>query len=131
MLKYTISRWYIFSDGSVWFMDNLLCLCDVRKGRSYVNANVYIFSISSNGQSYLKYYFLCHRSSPTKRFSQVLIPKSLFSIFIHQNTKITTGFNIHVILEERPKTLLKMFLIDVGRLTLPGCPQDVILEHIF
>ena len=131
MLKYTISLWYIFPDGSVWFMDILLCLCYVWKGRSYVNANVYVSSISSNGQFFLKYYFLCHRSSPSKRFSQVSIATSLFSIFIHQNTKITTGFNIHVILEERPKILLKIFFVDVDRLTLPGCPQDVILEHIF
>ena len=31
---------YIFPDGSVWFMENLLCLCDIRKGASYVNVNV-------------------------------------------------------------------------------------------
>ena len=42
-----------------------------------------------------------------------------------------TGFNIYNILEERPKALLKMFLIEVDRLTLPRCPQDVIFEHVF
>ena len=62
---------------------------------------------------------------------EVLIATSLFSIFIHQNTKITTGLNIYHILEERPKALLKMFLIDVDRLTLPRRSQDVIFEYIF
>ena len=42
-----------------------------------------------------------------------------------------TGSNIYNILEERPKTLLKMLLINVDRLTLPRRPQDVIFEHIF
>ena len=46
-----------------WFMDNLLCLCDVWKGQSYVNANVSISSIFNNGQFYLKYYFLRHWNS--------------------------------------------------------------------
>ena len=35
---------------SKWFMDNLLCLFDVWKLRSYANAN---FSIFNNGQFYL------------------------------------------------------------------------------
>ena len=53
-LNFTVSRCYIFPDGSVWLMDNLLCLCDVWKGRSYVNSNVSISSIFNNGQFYLK-----------------------------------------------------------------------------
>ena len=53
-LKYSISRCYIFSNGSVWFMDNLLCLCDAWKGRSYVNTNAFVSSIFNNGQFYLK-----------------------------------------------------------------------------
>ena len=52
--NFTVSRCYIFPDGSVWLMDNLLCLCDVWKGRSYVNSNVSISSIFNNGQFYLK-----------------------------------------------------------------------------
>ena len=58
-----------FPDGSAWFMDNLLCLCDVWKGRSYVNANVSVSSIFSNGQFCLKCCFLRHRNSSSKRFS--------------------------------------------------------------
>ena len=66
---------------------------------------------------------------PSRRDS-VSLARSLFSIFIHRNIKSTTGLNIYRILEERPGALLKMFLIDVNRLTLPTCPQDVIFEHI-
>ena len=46
----------IFPDGSFWLVDNLLCLCDLWKGRSYVNSNVSVHSIFNNGQFYLKYY---------------------------------------------------------------------------
>ena len=60
---------------------------------------------------------------------KVLIATSLFSIFIHRNTK--NRLNICSILEERPNALLKMFLIDVDRLTLPRRTQEVIFEHIF
>ena len=59
----------IFFQMAVWFMDNLLCLCDVWKGRSYVNTNVSVSSIFSNGQFYLKYFFLLQRKSSWKRFS--------------------------------------------------------------
>ena len=41
------------------------------------------------------------------------------------------GLDIYSILEERPKALLKIFLIDVDRLTLLKRPPDVIFEHIF
>ena len=96
-----------------WFMDSSLCHCDVWKGQSYVNANVSVYSIFKNGHFYLKYYFPCHRKSPSKRFNQVSIATCLFSIFIHKNTKNTIGLNIYSnsILEERSKALLKMFLI--------------------
>ena len=57
---------------------------------------------------------------------------SLFSVFIHQNTKSTTyRFNIYNILEELPKTFLKIFLIDIDRLTLRIRPQNVIFDNIF
>ena len=56
---------------------------------------------------------------------------SLFSIFIHQNTRRTAGFNIFSILKERFKALLKVFLIDFDSLTLQRRPQKVIFEHIF
>ena len=97
----------------------------------YVNANVSVSSVLINGQFYLNYYFLHHRNSSSKRFSQMSIATSLFLMFIHQNTKSTTGLNIYNHLQERPKALLKMSLIDVNRLTLPGRPQNAIFEHIF
>ena len=92
-------------------MDNLLCLCDVWKGCRYLNANVFVSSMFNKCQFYVKYYFLHHRNSPWKRFNYVLIAKSLFSFFIHQNTKSNTGLNTYSILEERLKVLLKMFLL--------------------
>ena len=68
---------------------------------------------------------------PSMRFNLVSIATSLFSIFNHQNTKSVTVLYIYSILEERPKTPLKIFLIDVDRLTLTRSPQDVIFEQIF
>ena len=67
--KCVTSRCYLFQNGSVWFMGNLLCLCDMWKGRSYENVNVSVSSIFSNGQFYLKYYVFRHRNSSSKRFS--------------------------------------------------------------
>ena len=58
------------------------------------------------------------------------IATSLFSVFIHQNIKSTTGLNIYSILEERPKAPLKIILIDVDRLMLPRRPENLIFEHI-
>ena len=132
-LKYSIPRCYIFPNGSVWFIDNLLCLSDVWKGRSYVNANVSVSvsSIFSSCEFYLKYYFLRHRNSSSKRFNYVSIATPLFSVFIQQNTKSTTGPNIYSFPEELPKAFIEMFLTEVNRLTLPRCSQDVIFKHIF
>ena len=53
---------YIFPNGSAWFIDSLLCLCNMWKCRSYANDNAYVSSILSNGQLSLKYYFLRHRN---------------------------------------------------------------------
>ena len=75
--------------ASVWFMGNLTCICDMWKGRSYVNANGSVSSIFQNGQLFLKYHFLYHRSFRLKRFSYVWIAASLFAILIYQNTKNT------------------------------------------
>ena len=66
-LKYAISRCYIFLDGSVWFLDNLLRLCDLWKGRSGVNGNVFLSPIFKNGHFCLKCHFLCHRNFPRRR----------------------------------------------------------------
>ena len=80
-MKYTIYRCYIFPDGSVWLIDNLLCLCDVWKGRSYVNSNVSVSSIFSNGQFYRNYYFVHPSLRDPTNFTKML--KSLqFFIFI-------------------------------------------------
>ena len=106
-------------------MDNLLYICDVRNGRSYINANVSVSTIFNNGQFFLKYYFLHDRISPLEEIQLVSITTSLFSIFIHQNTKGATVLYIYSILKERPKALLK------NRLALPIHPQGVIFEHIF
>ena len=99
--------------------------------RLVVNATVSVSSILNNGQFYLKYYFLRRRNFSFKRFSKVSIATSLFSNFIHQNTKSTTGVNIYSILEERSKALLKMCLIEVDRDVLTRRHQDVIFDHIF
>ena len=107
-MKYAISFCYIFPYSSVWFMDNLLCLCNVWKGWSYANADVSVWRIFINGQFYLKYYFLRHRNSPSKRFIKLSTATSLFSILIHQNTKSTTGLNIYSILEDPLKALLNV-----------------------
>ena len=45
------------------------------------------------------------------------------SIFIHQNSKRTAVLYISKKLEERPKALLKMLLIDADRVMLPRRPQ--------
>ena len=62
-------------------------------------------------------------------------PRSFKQVQLKGSAKILkvlhTGFNICNILEERPKGLLNMFLIDVNRLTLPKPPQDQIFENIF
>ena len=82
-----------FSDGSVWLMDNFLCFYDVWIGQSYANFNVSVSSIFSNGQFYLKHYFLHHRNLfPLKRFSQVSIARSPFSFF----TKILKRFQFFI-----------------------------------
>ena len=55
---------------------------------------------------------------------------SLCSIFIQDNTESTIFVYIFSILEERLNTLLKLFLVDIDRLTLLRCLQDVIFEDI-
>ena len=59
-----------------------------------------------------------------------VINHSWSAVFIHQNTKSCACLNIYSILEKCSKALLKIFLIDVGRSTLPGRPQDFIFKHI-
>ena len=62
---------------------------------------------------FLSIVFSVTEVSPSKRFSSVWIAMSVFSIFIHQNTKSTTILCIYNILEERLKVPSKIFLIDV------------------
>ena len=51
--------------------------------------------------------------SRSKKFSSMWIAMSLFSIFLHQNTKSTTVLCIYNILVERLKAPWKICLIDV------------------
>ena len=67
--------------------------------------------------------FFITKIPPLKRFSKVSVATSLFSIFIQQNAKRTIVLYICKILEECPKALLNMFLIDVVRVMLPRRPQ--------
>ena len=106
-MKYAISSCYIFQGGFFWFMDNLLCLCDVWKCASDVNANISVSSIFSSGQFHLKYYFLRHRSSLLKEI-QLSVNCYVSILNFHQSTKTTTVFYIYNILEECCKALLKI-----------------------
>ena len=62
--------------------------------------------------------------------SQLLRLYSQFSL-IKILKALHTNLNIYSILEKRLKALLKMFLIEVERLTLLRRPQEVIFERIF
>ena len=112
-------------------MDNLLCLFDVWKGQSYVNANIFVSSIFSMVSCIVSTTFSVKEIPLEEIHLNVNCQTSPFSIFIHQNTKSTTGLDIYNILEENCKALLNMFVIDVDRVTLPRRPQDVIFEYIF
>ena len=92
-------------------MDNLLCLCDVWKGRSYVNSNVSVFSTFNNGQFYLKYYFLHHRTTPALKEIQLSVNCYVSVLIFHKNAKtITVPYNYN--------TWGNVLLIDVNRLKL-------------
>ena len=83
-------------------------------------------------QYYIKYYDLCHSNYPLEKIQlSVNCYLSLSSVFIHQNDTSTTVFYVYSILEERPKALLKMFIIAEDRLMLPIRSQDIIFQHIF
>ena len=66
-----------------------LCLVDGQLAVSllrvkclpFVNANVSVVLIFNNSQLYRKYYFLCYRNSPLKRFSFVSILLRFYSQF--------------------------------------------------
>ena len=55
----------------------------------------------------------------------------LLQIFIYQNSKSIIGLDIYSLLEESVEVLLKMFLINVDKLTLPRRPQNVIFKNMF
>ena len=91
----TAECWYIIgctsegsvrsTDGSLLFMNNLVCLCDVWKGRPYVNAKASLSSIFNIGQSYLNLLLSLSQKSPTqwdsakcqllRLYSQFSLPK--------------------------------------------------------
>ena len=90
--------------------------------RSYENVNVFVSSVFKNAQCYLKYHFFCHINFPLEDIHVSV--NCYISIFdFYQNAKSTTVLYIYSILEERPKALLKMFLTNVGKVTLPTRPQ--------
>ena len=117
-VEYTISRCHIFPNDSVWLMGKLLCLCNMWKGRSYVNANVSVSSIFNNGQFYLKYYFLCPKTPPGRNSA-----KRQLLLFYSQLSFIK-------ILKALQVLIFKTFWKTGPRLTLPRRPKDVIFEHI-
>ena len=95
-----------FLGGSARLMNNSLCLCDVRKGRSYVNSNVSVSSIFNNGQFYLKYYFLHHRNPPAlSPLKEIQLSVNCYvSVFIfHQNAKTITFLYIYRAWRNVPK----------------------------
>ena len=75
-------------------MDNLLRLCNMWKGRSFVNADVSVSSIFNNGQFYLKYYFLRHWNFPLKEI-QLTANCYVSFILFHQNAKNKTVLYIY------------------------------------
>ena len=68
---------------------------------------------SKTASFFLSIIFTVTEVSPSKRSSSVWIAMSLFSIFIHQNTKSTTVLCIYNILDERLKAPSKISNIDV------------------
>ena len=95
-----------FLGGSAWLMKNSLCLCDARKGRSYVNSNVSVSSIFNNGQFYLKYYFLHRRNPPAlSPLKEIQLSVNCYvSVFIfHQNAKTITFLYIYRTWRNVPK----------------------------
>ena len=106
-------------------MNIFLCLCDVWKGQSSVNVNVSVCSIFKNDQFNLKYHFLFHINLLLEEIQQKCKLLRLYSQFsFTKNINSTTVLYIYNILEERPKALLKVFLIDVDGVTLPRRTQD-------
>ena len=107
-------------------MDNLLCLCYVRKSWSYVNSSVSVSSIFINGQFYLKYYFLHHRiteipSSP---------PLSLSLPHTHTLKEIQLSVNCYVsvlIFHQNAKTItvLQFFIFIALGGTSQSLPKNV------
>ena len=121
-MKYTIS------DGSISLMNNLLCVCDVWKGRSYVNSTVSVPSIFNNGQLY---YFLHYRNPPPssphslKGFSQVSIATTPFSFFTKMLKPLQ--FVIFIALGEKSQSLPK----NVPYWRQHCRYRDIIFGHIF
>ena len=76
-----------FPRGSVWLIDNLQCLWDVWKSRSYANSNVSVSLVFSNGQFYLKYYFPYRRHPPPFKEIQLSVNCYVSVLIFHQNVK--------------------------------------------
>ena len=82
-------KWYCLVDGQLAIsLLRVKCL-------PFVNANVSVVLIFSNGQLYRKYYFLCYRNFPLKRFSYVSILLLLYSQFSF--TKILKALQVLIL----------------------------------
>ena len=108
-MKYANSYCYFFPVGSVWVMVNLLYLCNVWNCQSYLNSNVFVSSIFSNDQFYLKCYFFHHRnpllSSQLKKI-QLSFNCDDFVLIFHKILKQLLIF-IFIALGEMPRSLPK------------------------
>ena len=104
-----------FPAAFVWFMGNLMCLCEILKCRSYLNANVSVSSIFRNVQFFLKYHFLCHRNFPLEEIHLSVNCYISIFILIRENTKNFTVLCICNILEQHPKAHLNISLNDMDQ----------------
>ena len=125
-MKYAISCCYIFPDGSVWFMDNLLCLCDLWKGCSYINAKVSVSSTEWRYGDVLKTSFL-------SIFFEILLHIIFFSILtigkhIEENMK-NNFYTCIKFVETCQKDAWKMPLSGVRIMAFYERPKKVILIH--
>ena len=73
-----------FSQMAVWFMGNLIYLCDMWKSRSYVSSSVSVSSIFKS-QFLLNYHFSCHKNLSFENIQQsVNWYVSIFNIFLRE-----------------------------------------------
>ena len=109
-------------------MKNVICICNMWKGQSYVNANVSVSSIFKNCQFFLKYHFT------TWKYITKHITVVLFSILLHHcgNNFNFSSPNVCIkywkvcfcILFQLWRDVLKSSQSDIHSMTSLGRPQD-------